>query len=71
MPSIFRLFQTNFDFLNRLSHVSLISNLTDIHPVGGALVRVDGGTDTRMDMAKVIGAFGHYANGSEKDEDGE
>ena len=51
--------------------MSLISNLTDIHPVGGALVRVDGGTDTRMDMAKVIGAFGHYANGSEKDEDGE
>jgi len=33
--------------------------------VGAALVRAYGGTDGRMDMTKVIGAFRDYANGSE------
>jgi hypothetical protein len=54
------------NFLNRLSENPQISNFMKIRPVGAELFRVDGRTERRTDMTKLIVAFRNYANAHEK-----
>jgi len=48
-------------FFNRFSSTSPISNFTEMHPVGAALIRTDRWTDKQLDMMKLIGVFCKYS----------
>jgi hypothetical protein len=49
-------------FLAGFSWKSPVLNFTKILPMGAELIRVNGETDGRTDMTKLIGALHEYAN---------
>jgi len=67
VPVIIVRLKYSFNFLNRFSKNTQISNLIKIRPVGDEVFHANGRTDIQTDMTKVTVAFRNFAIATSKD----